>query len=102
MPTYIAMVRGINVSGHKPVKMEELRKSFEKLGSKNVKTYVQSGNVVFDASAGSVPRLQEKIEKQILGDFAVSVPVLLRTARELRDVIQRNPFPKDPAVDQSK
>ena len=49
MPSYVAMLRGINVSGSKPVKMDALRASFEALGFKNVRTYVQSGNVVFEA-----------------------------------------------------
>jgi uncharacterized protein (DUF1697 family) len=102
MPTYIAMLRGINVSGHKPVKMELLRKSFAKLKCANVKTYVQSGNVVFEAPKDSTIRLEEKIEKQIERDFALSVPVVVRTAQELADIVQRNPFPAEPAVDQSK
>jgi uncharacterized protein (DUF1697 family) len=96
------MLRGINVSGHKPVKMEQLRASFERLGFTNVKSYVQSGNVVFEAARGPVLQVQEKIEKQILTDFAFSVPVLLRTAQELGEVIERNPFTKEPAIDQSK
>jgi uncharacterized protein (DUF1697 family) len=102
MPTYIAMLRGINVSGHKPVKMELLRKSFERLKCANVKTYVQSGNVIFEAPRDSIARLQEKIEKQIERDFSISVPVVIRTAQELADIVQRNPFPADPAIDQSK
>jgi hypothetical protein len=67
------MLRGINVGGHKPVKMEQLRKSFEKLGCTNVKTYVQSGNVVFEAPRDPILRWQEKIEKQIARDFGFSV-----------------------------
>jgi uncharacterized protein (DUF1697 family) len=48
MPSYVAMLRGINVSGTKPVKMERLRALFEALGFTNIRTYLQSGNVVFD------------------------------------------------------
>jgi uncharacterized protein (DUF1697 family) len=96
------MLRGINVGGHKPVKMERLRKSFEKLGCTNVKTYVQSGNVVFEAPRDPILRWQEKIEKQIARDFGFSVPVALRTSTELAEIIERNPFPPDPAIDQSK
>jgi uncharacterized protein (DUF1697 family) len=102
MPIYVAMLRGINVSGHNPVKMELLRKSFEKLKCTRVRTYVQSGNVVFDAPATPITRLQEKIEKQIQRDFAISVPVVLRTSKELAAIIRRNPFPADPAIDRSK
>ena len=49
--TYIALLRGINLGGHKIVKMEQLRKAFADLGFEDVKTYIQSGNVVFKSSA---------------------------------------------------
>lgn len=102
MPIYIAMLRGINVSGHKVIRMEALRASFCALRLSNVKTYVQSGNVVFDADTGSVAVLSEKIERRILRDFGFSVPVFLRTAKELEEIIRRNPFLTDTAIDHSK
>jgi uncharacterized protein (DUF1697 family) len=102
MPAYIAMLRGINVSGHKPVKMDKLRASFEKLGFSNVSTYVQSGNVIFEAARGPEAQMQAKIEKQILADFGLSVPVVLRTAKELGEIIEHNPFARDASLDQSK
>ncbi|HTA28879.1 MAG TPA: DUF1697 domain-containing protein [Candidatus Cybelea sp.] len=101
MPTYIAMLRGINVSGHNPVKMEQLRAAFGSLGFANVKTYVQSGNVVFEAK-GPASELSAKIEEKILCDFGFAVPVLLKTAKEMADIVKRNPFLKDKAIDQSK
>ena len=61
MPSYVAMLRGINVSGSKPVKMDALRVSFEALGFKNVRTYVQSGNVVFEAKERAAAPLAPKI-----------------------------------------
>jgi len=102
MPTYIAMLRGINVGGHKAIKMEALRASFGALRLSNVKTFVQSGNVVFGAEIGSVPALSEKIEGRILRDFGFSVPVFLRTAKELQEIIRCNPFLTDTAIDHSK
>lgn len=102
MPTYIAMLRGINVSGHKIVKMERLRTSFGDLGFKNVKTYVQSGNVIFEAATASTASLSAKIEQKILGDFGFSVPVLLKTAQALSEIVKRNPFLKHPEIDRSK
>jgi len=102
MPAYLAMLRGINVSGHKPVKMDKLRASFEKLGFRNVSTYVQSGNVIFDTERGSEAQLQAKIEKQISVDFDISVPVVLRAANELGEIIKRNPFTEDARLDHSK
>jgi len=100
--TYIAMLRGINVSGHKTIKMEQLRECFAGLGFSNVKTYVQSGNIVFGAAKNSPAQLTKIIKQQISRDFGISVPVFLRTSKEMTEVIQRNPFPKDPSVDQSK
>ena len=102
MPAYIALLRGINVSGHKVIRMEALRASFGALKLSNVKTYVQSGNVVFDADTDSVAVLSEKIERRILRDFGFSVPVFLRTAKELEEIIKRNPFLIDTAIDHSK
>ena len=75
MPSYIAMLRGINVSGHNIVKMEQLRASFAALGFSNVKTYIQSGNVVFEATNDSAASLSRKIGQTILRDFGFSVPV---------------------------
>src|SRR5437879_1597238 len=99
MPTYIAMLRGINVSGHKMVKMETLRSSFGALKLSNVQTYVQSGNVIFGCGDGSVAVLSEKIERRILRDFGFTVPIFLRTAKELEEIIRDNPFLKETAID---
>jgi uncharacterized protein (DUF1697 family) len=102
MQTYIAMLRGINVSGKKVIKMERLRATFAELGFSNVQTYVQSGNVVFEASNNSAAVLRGKIEQKILRDFSFSVPVFLKTSREMEEVIKCNPFLKDSAIDQTK
>jgi uncharacterized protein (DUF1697 family) len=102
MPVYIAMLRGINVTGHKIIKMEALRASFDALGFKNVKSYVQSGNLIFETQIDSTGDLSVKIEKKILRDFGHAVPVFLRTAKEMAEVVKRNPLPKDSAIDQSK
>ncbi len=94
MPIYVAMLRGINLGPHKRVKMEALRKSFESLGFKSVRTYIQSGNVVFKAAKTSSARLCKKIEEQITRDFGFSCLTILRTQAELRKVIEENPFLK--------
>jgi uncharacterized protein (DUF1697 family) len=83
MPTFIAMLRGINVSGHKIIKMEQLRASFTAMCFRNTKTYIQSGNIIFEASNDSTASLSEKIGRRILGDFGFSVPVTLKTANDL-------------------
>jgi len=102
MPTYIAMLRGINVSGHKMIKMDALRASLGALKLSNVQTYVQSGNVVFGVGNGSVAALSEKIQQRILRDFGFEVPVFLRTAKELAQIVEGNPFLKETAIDRSK
>ncbi len=102
MPNYIAMLRGINVSGHNLVKMERLRASFAALGFSNIKTYVQSGNIVFAAPGGSSAGLSGKIERKISDDFGFLVPVFLKTSKEMEEVIKRNPFPNAPGVDHFK
>jgi uncharacterized protein (DUF1697 family) len=100
MTTYIAMLRGINVSGHKPVKMEALRAAMAELGLRDVKTYVQSGNLVFTARPDT--RWSAKMERRIQDEFGFDVPVVVRTAAELGAVVAGNPFVGDPAVDHSK
>jgi uncharacterized protein (DUF1697 family) len=95
------MLRGINVSGHNIIKMERLRAAFEDLGFSTVKTYVQSGNVIFETSEPAAS-LARKIEKKILNEFGFDVPVLTKSAKEMKEIVKRNPFVKDRAIDQSK
>jgi uncharacterized protein (DUF1697 family) len=99
MPIYIAMLRGINVSGHKLIKMERLRASLETLDCSDVRTYVQSGNVVFKTSKKVAADVAKMIEKNILDDFGFAVPVLLRTPAELGEILKRNPLVKQTAID---
>jgi uncharacterized protein (DUF1697 family) len=102
MQTYISMLRGINVGGHKSIKMDQLRKSFEALGFEQVKTYIQSGNVVFGGGKLSTAALSRKIEATILSDFGFSVSVISRTQHEMERTIQNNPFLKESGVDETK
>jgi uncharacterized protein (DUF1697 family) len=96
------MLRGINVGGHKKIKMDLLRASLEALGLKQVKTYIQSGNVVFQAVKTSPAALSRKIEKAITKDFGHSVSVITRTAEEIKSAIDRNPFLKERGIDQER
>ena len=99
MPAYISMLRGINVSGQKPVKMDQLRRMFEALGFTQVKTYVQSGNVVFHSKKIAPADLSKKIEERIVREFGFDVPVISKTAEEIGNAIQRNPFLPEKAID---
>jgi uncharacterized protein (DUF1697 family) len=92
--TYVALLRGVNVGGRSKVSMKELRQLFADLGYTGVVTYIQSGNVVFDAARA--PTTPTAIERRILDVFGFDVAVVLRTPRELAAVIDRCPYP-DPA-----
>ena len=92
MQTYIALLRGINVGGHRKVPMAELRELFAKSGLTNVKTYIQSGNVIFQSSNRDSKKLENNIQKFILDQFGFEVPVLVRTKDELTTIFNNCPF----------
>jgi uncharacterized protein (DUF1697 family) len=91
MTRYVAFLRGINVGGHNKIKMAELRESLKQLGLQKIKTYIQSGNVLFESNL-SEETLQEKIQAKIKADFAISSIVVIRTAKELQQIIEQMPF----------
>jgi uncharacterized protein (DUF1697 family) len=94
MPIYVALLRGINVGGHRPVKMSDLRTTLEKAGCTNVATYIQSGNVVFAHEEKSEGTLLPIIEAAIAKQAGFEVDVILRTRSELAKVVTNNPFKK--------
>jgi uncharacterized protein (DUF1697 family) len=96
---YIALLRGINVGGHKIIKMDALREAFVGMGFGDVATYVQSGNVVFKAPVKSSGDLAKTIEEMLLRQFRMVVPVIVRTAEELGVVLKSNPFLKEKGID---
>ncbi|HPE84122.1 MAG TPA: DUF1697 domain-containing protein [Aequorivita sp.] len=90
MQTYIALLRGINVGGHKKLKMEDLKLLCEDLGFEDVVTYIQSGNVVF--SAKEEKDISDKIAKEIEKRFGWEVPVLVKTADAIEKILKDCPF----------
>tara|TARA_R110002049_G_scaffold279949_3_gene459164 strand:+ start:23665 stop:24201 length:537 start_codon:yes stop_codon:yes gene_type:complete len=92
MKTYIALLRGINVSGQKKVPMVELRDLLSKLGLENVQTYIQSGNVVFQSSEESKNKLEDIIQKAIANYFGFEVPILVKTSKEIQNILDHCPF----------
>lgn len=92
MKTYITILRGINVSGHNMIKMVDLKKMFETLPFENVRTYIQSGNIVFDAKPGNDQDLEKQIHDTIQKMFSFSIPVIVLDEKELKKVQQDNPF----------
>jgi uncharacterized protein (DUF1697 family) len=89
---YIAFLRAINVGGKKLIRMEDLKRVFEHSGFKNVRTFIQSGNVIFEAAENDANTLARKIEKQLLKLLGHEVAVLLRTMAEVEDILKHNPF----------
>jgi uncharacterized protein (DUF1697 family) len=92
MTVYIALLRGINVSGQKIIKMEHLRAVFEEMRFEQIRTYIQSGNVVFEADEQDTSLLEKKIEQKIEQVYSFQVPVIVRTSRELELVVEQTPF----------
>jgi uncharacterized protein (DUF1697 family) len=91
MPRQIALLRGINLGSHKRVGMGPLRELLAGLGYGDVRTYLQSGNVVLTSQA-SPERLQRELEQQIADELGLETRVLVRTRDELADVIERDPL----------
>jgi uncharacterized protein (DUF1697 family) len=92
MNTFISMLRGINVSGQKKIRMVDLRALYESLNLVDVETYLQSGNVVFDSTEGDASKLAELVEAQIEKTFGYAVPVLIRDPSDFLRIINGNPF----------
>ncbi|MCB0749780.1 MAG: DUF1697 domain-containing protein, partial [Ignavibacteriae bacterium] len=86
----IAILRGINVGGKRKILMDDLKSMCEKLGLKNVKTYIQSGNLIFNSDRKNA-ELENDLEKAITGKFGFDVPVIVRTETELKNSISKNP-----------
>ena len=86
------MLRGINVSGTKKVRMQELEKLYQGLHLENVRAYIQSGNVVFTSSHSDADYLAELITKALYKEYTFDIPVFISTATDLEAVITRNPF----------
>ena len=102
MPAYVAMLRGINVTGHNSIKMEQLRGLCDRLSFRKVETYAQSGNIVFQAKAENPAFLSKRISESILDSFGFEAPVIVRTSKEMENVVANNPFLKEKDVDSSK
>ena len=94
MPTYAALLRGINVGGNKRIAMADLRALVEGLGHTSVKTHLQSGNVVFEAPKRSDSTLADAIESAIAAELGMEVSVMVRRAEELAAVVKAGPYGK--------
>jgi uncharacterized protein (DUF1697 family) len=101
MAIYIALLRGINVGGN-ILKMDRLREVCAKLDAKNVRTYVQSGNVVFEAQGSSASRWAQTLERKLAGESRLPVSVIVRTAAEMTAILASNPFLNEKGIDTAR
>ena len=92
MTRFIALLRGINVGGHRKIKMDDLKEMLVLANLENISTYIQSGNVIFDAELNDKANLSALISKQIEATFGFDVPVIIRSPEELRKALAGFPF----------
>lgn len=93
MPTYVALLRGVNLAGRNKIAMPALRTLVEGLGYDDVATYIQSGNVILTTS-DSAAKVGAALEKAIAKEFGLDVVVVVRSRAQLKKVVDANPFAK--------
>jgi len=101
MKTYIALLRGINVSGQKIIIMSDLRGYLEEVGLKKVQTYIQSGNIIFESAEVDPEKLKHIIFQKIMDKYGFEVPIIIITPNDLEFLLNNNPF-LYPEVDNKK
>ncbi|MCD9185119.1 MAG: DUF1697 domain-containing protein [Pyrinomonadaceae bacterium] len=89
---YVAFLRGINVGGRNKVKMETLRKACTAIGFESVKTYINSGNIIFETKKTADRKLAEKISEAIEKEFGLQIKTIVRAVSEIEEIIENNPF----------
>ncbi|MDL2144428.1 DUF1697 domain-containing protein [Flavobacterium tructae] len=102
MTTHLALLRGINVSGHNMIKMEALKAMLENMGFQNVRTYLQSGNVFVDTEEESASKVGFMIKQEIFKVFGHEVPVIVIAKEDLELCFSNNPFLKEKDIDIKK
>lgn len=91
MNRYITLLRGINISGKNKVPMAELKQGFEKLNYTEVKTYLNSGNVIFSSDEADIIKITSQIEKMIKDQFGLDIPVFVISKENLEDILHHAP-----------
>lgn len=102
MTTHLALLRGINVSGHNMIKMEALKTTLEAIGFQNVQTYIQSGNVFVDTEEDNAAKVGFMIKQEIFKVFGYEVPVVVIGKEDLAVCFKNNPFLKEKDIDTKK
>lgn len=88
---YVALLRGINVGGKNKVDMKQLKMTFERLGLRNVVTYINTGNIIFEQQGWTQDELVERIEQAIAQDFGLAIKVVLRSLEQYKKMMQHIP-----------
>lgn len=91
MERYIVLLRGINISGKNKIVMDELKKAFEEAGFLEVKTYLNSGNVIFSSEKDSIEIITNQIEEVIKKQFNLNIPVFVISSKKLEDILLHAP-----------
>jgi uncharacterized protein (DUF1697 family) len=91
MNIYVALLRGINVGGKKPINMTDLKSCFERIGYNNVKTYINSGNVIFQSNEKDPRKIESKIEAALEKNFSHSIKVVVCSLVEMKKIIKQIP-----------
>ena len=102
MTTHLALLRGINVSGHSMIKMDALKTTLENIGFRNVETYIQSGNVFVDSEEENAAAVGFKIKQEIFKIFGHEVPVVVIGKADLEACFKNNAYLKEQEVDTKK
>lgn len=91
MNTYLVLLRGINVGGNTPIDMKQLKAAFESLDHQNVRTYINTGNVIFDSPTKNRPALIEAIENKLVETFGIKIPIVLRDKENIKTLVETFP-----------
>lgn len=102
MHTHLALLRGINVSGHNMIKMDDLKALLERMGFQNVRTYIQSGNVFVDSEEEHGATVGFRIKQEIFKEWGYDVPIIVVTKEDLEACLNNNPYLKEKDSDTKK
>jgi uncharacterized protein (DUF1697 family) len=101
MPHVVSMLRGLNLAAHNRIRMDPLCEVYRSLGLRDVRSCLQSGNVIFESRA-NLDRIARQVEKSLLDQFGIRTTVIQRTAAEVREAVLQNPFAARAGVDPAK
>lgn len=102
MYTHLALLRGINVSGHNMIKMDVLKSLLENMGFQNVRTYIQSGNVFIDSEEEHGASVGFAIKQELFKQLGLEVPIVVVSKQDIEQCFSANPYLKEKEVDEKK